>query len=210
MTKYVIFLVSLCSIIGLSSCEGCVKKTSKKVTEVGISALEGISEAIDEKGESLAEKTTDAAGKLVAGMSKSIDKQLDEHAASVASVAGRSTVQLFDGFTNGFVEEVKQHYIEIPYTKDFVPDVSLEYFAKHKSGSVVDAYFIILDGGEYTAKFECYDQQGSLFLTKDINIDYTNNTRNSKYTVVSFALNEEEKTSFDSIKTVHITVQKTK
>lgn len=69
-------LLFITLILTLTTCEGCVKKSAKKVAEIGLKAAEGMVEAIDEDGEKLAEKTTDAAGKLVKGIGKSLDKQL--------------------------------------------------------------------------------------------------------------------------------------
>ena len=209
MKKQLIGICLALSVIwGFSSCEGCVKSTTKKITKLGMSAVEGVSEAVDEKGEELAEKTADAAGKLAVGVGRSLDRQLDEHAEKVFSVAGRTTVQVVDGFVGGFNEEVKEHYTEIPYTEDFVSGVSMDYFAKYKSLAVVDAYFIISEKGKYQSKFECYDDQDKLFLTKVIDIDRTTDVENRKYTLVSFALNGEEDTNFSRVKNVKITVTK--
>lgn len=207
MKKIFITLTLLASvIIGFNSCSGCVKETSKKATEVGLSAIEGVSEAVDEHGSRVAEKTTDAAGSLAEGVGKSLDRQLNEHAEKVFSVTGRTLVQSVDGFTNGFNEEVEKHYNVIPHTEKFCSGVSLDYFAKYKTQPIIDAYFIILEGGKYKAKFECYDNNNKLFLTKEIDIIVNNDKR--KYSLASFALNSEEETYFDNIKNVKITVTK--
>lgn len=211
MKKQILYSVLAIIIsFGLSSCEGCVKSATKKVTKVGISAVEGVAEAIDEKGEKLAEKTTDAAGKVAVGMGRSLERQLDEHAAKVASVAGKTTVQVVDGFVDGFNDEVKVHYDEIPHTSRFVSGVSLDYFAKYKSAAIVDAYFVIPENGKYKSKFECFDKQDNLFLTKEIDIDRTTSEENRKYTLISFALNPDEEAGFANIKEVRITVTKEK
>lgn len=206
--QFIFLLIATTAIWGFTSCESCVKKATKRVTKVGISAVEGVAEAIDESGEKLAEKATDAAGKVAVGMGKSLEKQFDEHAAKVASVAGKTTVQVVDGFNDGFNDEVKTHYTEIPYTTDFTSSVSLDYFAKYKSAAIIDAYFIIPENGQFIAKFECYDNNDKLFLTKNIDIDRTTSVENRKYTLVSFALNESEEAGFNNIKNVKITVSK--
>lgn len=204
MTKYIIlFSLAGAVLFSFSSCEGCVKKTTKKITKVGMSAIEGVTEAVDEKGAELAEKTTDAAGKLAEGVGRSIEKQLDEHATKVASVAGKTTVQVVDGLLEGVTEEGKALYKEIPYTETFPSGVSLNYFARYRS--VVDAYFIVPSGNDYFAKFECYNQGDDLFLTKEIDL---NQTDSGKYTLVSFALNSAEEADFENIKNVKITVTK--
>lgn len=209
MKKHLIVLCLATTVLwGFSSCEGCVKSTTKKVTKLGMSAIEGVAEAVDEKGEELAKKTTDAAGKAAVGVGKSLDRQLNEHAAKVASVAGRSTVQVVDGFVGGFNDEVEEFYDELPYTEDFASGVSLDFFAKYKSSAVVDAYFIIPENGKYQSKFECYNNQDKLFLTKEIDIDRTTTAENRKYTLVSFALNGEEEAGFKDLKNIKITVVK--
>ena len=211
MKKHLFYIaLAIVALLTFNSCEGCVRKTTKKATKIGISAVEGITEAIDEKGESLAEKATDAAGKVAVGVGRSLDKQLDEHASTVASVAGRSTVQMLDSFVGGLSEEMKDHYIEIPHTMDFVSGVSLDYFAKYKSSPVIYAYFIMPEAGKYLIKFDCYDQQNKSFLTKDITVERTLEEKNKKYTLVNFALNQEEATAFENVKNVKIIVTKGK
>lgn len=191
--------------LGLSSCSGCVKKISKKTTELGIEAVEGVVEAVDEHGERIGQKTTDAAGKVAVGVGRSLEKQLDEHASHVASVAGKTTVQTIDGFVGGFNEEVDTHYDKLPYTEDFVSGVALDYFAKYKNSPVVDSYFIMPEGGSYKVKYDCYDNSDKLFMSKTIDVI---SVGQRKYTLVSFALNGSEEASFANLKNVKITVNK--
>ena len=189
-----------------SSCESCVQKAAKKATDLSLSAIEGISESLNEHGERIGEKATDAAGKLAVGVGRSLDRQLNEHATHIASVSGRTVVQAVDGFTDGFNEEVKVHYDEIPYTANFCSGVALDYFAKYKETPVVDAYFLIMEEGTYKCKFECYNTKGKVFLTKDASIDKVKGER--KYSLVSFSLNPDELAAFADIKDVKITVKK--
>ena len=189
-----------------SSCESCVQSAAKKATDLTLSAVEGVSESLSEHGERVGEKATDAAGKLAVGVGRSLDRQLNEHAEKIASVAGRTVVQTVDGFTDGFNEEVKIHYDEIPYTANFCSGVALDYFAKYKETPVVDAYFLIMEEGTYKCKFECSNTKGKVFLTKDATIDKVKGER--KYSLVSFSLNPEEVTAFADIKDVKITVTK--
>ena len=204
------FMVGFAAItLALTSCEGCVKKMAKGTVELGMSAIEGAAEAIDERGNRVAEKATDALGKVAEGVGKSLDRQLDEHADQVASVVGRTVVQTTAGFVDGFNDEVKQHYDEIKYTSNICSGVSLDYFAKHKAAAVVDAYFIILEKGMYASTFECTDNSGKVFMTKHIDIDKSMEP-DRKYTLVSFALNQQEEEAFKDIKDVKVTVTKKK
>ncbi|MBB4035123.1 hypothetical protein GGR21_001012 [Dysgonomonas hofstadii] len=210
MKKSLILLTILSlSIIGLfSSCSGCVKKAAKSATETGLEAIEGISEAVDEHGARVGEKATDAAGKLAEGVGRSLDRQLNEHAEKVFSVGGRTVVQAVDGFADGFNKEVETHYDVIPYTANFSSGVSLDYFAKYKEKPIIDAYFLIMEGGTYRCKFECENTSGKVFLTKDAEIEKIVGER--KYSLVSFALNPDEEKTFADIKNVKITVTKKK
>lgn len=191
--------------LGLTSCSGCVKDASKKVTELGISAIEGVTEAVDEHGERVAEKSADAAGKLAVGVGRSLSKQLDEHAATVASVAGKTLVQSVDGLATGLEGELNTYYDNIPYTEKNISGVSVEYLMKYKNKALVEAYFIMPEEGNYIAKFECYDTSGKLFLTKDIAIAKDDS---KKYSQISFALNAVEEEAFKNIKEVTIAVTK--
>lgn len=207
MRKLIFLTIFSFLVIGLfSSCSGCVKKASKKVTETGLDILEGAAEAIDEQGTRIGEKTTDAAGKLAEGVGRSLDRQLNEHAEKVASVGGRTLVQSVDGFTQGFNAEMKTLYDALPYTDNFCSGVSLDYFAKYKTIPIVDAYFVIMEKGTYECKFQCINKSGKLFLTKDAKIEKASVER--KYSLVSFALNPEEEKEFGDIQNVKIIVTK--
>lgn len=188
------------------SCSGCVKSTTKKLTEVGIEAAEGVAEAVEEHGARVGEKATDAAGKLAEGMARSLDRQLNEHATEVAAVGGRTLVQTVDGFSQGFNAEVETHYDVLPHSDNLCSGVSLDYFAKYKTKPIVDAYFIIMEEGTYNCKFECKGDDGKVFLTKDAEIVKKAGER--KYSLVSFALNPQEETAFTGLDEVKITVSK--
>lgn len=197
---------SLAIITLFSSCSGCVKSTTKKITELGIEAAEGVTEAVDEHGARIGEKVTDAAGKVAEGVGRSLERQLNEHAEKVASVTGRTLVQTVDGFAQGFNAEVDTHYDVLPHNDNFSSGVSLDYFAKYKTHPIVDAYFIIMEEGTYKCKFECIGNDGNIFLTKEAEINKTAGER--KYSLVSFALNPQEETAFTNLKEVKITVSK--
>ncbi|MDR1203313.1 MAG: hypothetical protein LBL58_17020 [Tannerellaceae bacterium] len=186
-----------------NSCESCVRKTTKKITNLGISAIEGISEAIEEKGENASEKATDALGALAKGAGRSIDRQLDEHAEHVASVVGRTLVQSVEGFDEGLTNE---YYDEIPNTTNLTNGVALDYFGKIKSKSVIDAYFLILEKGTYNCKFEFTDADKKVLMTKTAIIDKTGTER--KYSVVSFALNDSELASLNKTENTNISISK--
>lgn len=189
-------------IITLSSCSGCVKQATKKVTETGINAIEGVAEAVDEHGARVGEKATDAAGKLADGIGKSLDRQMNEHAEKVASVMGRTLVQTVEGLDKG---ATGQYYDPISYNANICTGVSLDYLGKIKSKAVVDAYFIILEKGIYNCKIELEGSKG-IFITKETEIDKSVTER--RYSLVSFALNIEEEKEFSNTVSAKVTIVK--
>ena len=205
MKKSFIYSILICftAITLFNSCSGCVKKTSKKLAETGLSAVEGVAEAVDEHGARVSEKATDAAGKMAEGVGKSLDRQMNEHAETVAAVLGRTLVQTVEGLDKGVTA---QYYDEITYAPSICTGVTLDFFGKIKSKSVVDAYFLVLEKGTYKCKFEFLGTDGKVFLTKDAEIEKP--TVERKYSLVSFALNPDEEKSFSELKEVKVTVKK--
>ena len=202
--KNVFLAVLLCSVALLfHSCESCVKSATKKATELGLSAVEGVSEAISEKGEKTTEKVTDALGEMAKGAGRSIERQLNEHAEDVASAAGRTLVQSLEGFEKGLT---KEYYEELPNTTDLPGNVTLELFGKIQSKALVDAYFIILETGTYNCTFDFTDASGKVLMTKTATIEKTETER--KYSIVSFALNSSEEQSVKDTKNTKITILK--
>ncbi len=199
----ILSLIILSAIITtLSSCSGCVKQATKKVTETGINAIEGVAEAVDEHGARVGEKATDAAGKLADGIGKSLDRQMNEHAEKVASVMGRTLVQTVEGLDKG---ATGQYYDPISYNANICTGVSLDYLGKIKSKAVVDAYFIILEKGIYNCKIELEGSKG-IFITKETEIDKSVTER--RYSLVSFALNIEEEKEFSNAVSAKVTIVK--
>ncbi len=199
----ILSLIILSAIITtLSSCSGCVKQATKKVTETGINAIEGVAEAVDEHGARVGEKATDAAGKLADGIGKSLDRQMNEHAEKVASVMGRTLVQTVEGLDKG---ATGQYYDPISYNANICTGVSLDYLGKIKSKAVVDAYFIILEKGIYNCKIELEGSKG-IFITKETEIDKSVTER--RYSLVSFALNIEEEKEFLNTVSAKVTIVK--
>lgn len=193
-----LFPVALFSLsILVAGCEGCVQKVAKKTTDLGLSAIEGVSEAIAEHGEETGEKITDALGALAKGAGRSIERQLDEHAEHVASVAGRTFVQAMDGLESGTFTE---YYDMLPHEDNFGSGIVLQYYGKIKEKDVIDAYFIIIEGRDYECKFDFVDNSGKTVLTRNASIKRINTEK--KISVVSLALNNEELALFNqSVKT---------
>ncbi len=83
--------------------------------------------------------------------------------------------------------------------------VSLDYFGKINSKAVVDAYFIILEEGNFKAEFDFLDSSNKLLMKKSVEFE-SNTTR--KYTLVSFALNNDELAKFSNTSVVEVSVKK--
>ena len=122
--------VATAVLFGLHSCTGCVKKIAKSATETSLGAIEGVVEAIDEHGEVIGEKVTDATGKLATGILKSLDKQLNDHALKVTTSPNLSRVEQVDAFPNGFDDEIKKRYTELPYSANLASNATLDFFAR--------------------------------------------------------------------------------
>ncbi len=202
MKRISIFIYAIVLAITVGACEGCVKKAAKKATNMGLDALEGVAEAVTERGDTLGKKITDAAGNVAQGVGRSLDRQLNEHAEKVAAVAGRTLVQTMDGLSDGLI---KENYEELVSKEDFCSGVALDFFGKINSTPVTDAYFIITEKGSYTTKFEfCDDNCKTAKLTKTAEMSAPLDGK--KYTVVSFAYNQEELNLLESTKCTKITV----
>jgi len=194
----IIFTASIAGLTTLSSCEGCAKKTEKKTTAIGLSLIEGISEAVSEKGDQVSEKATDALGVVAEGVGRSINKQLDEHAKNVASVLGRTVVQSVEGLQEGFSAEF---YNEIKFTGNFVQDAALTFVGKSKEYPVIDAYFIVSSENSFDCNFEFRNSEDNTLIKRSAKINDVNR-------LVSFALTPEEESFISKISIVNVAVTK--
>lgn len=202
--KHLIYSILLAlPLILFNSCEGCTKSATKKLTKVGLSAVEGVSEAINEYGEEGAEKAVDALGTLAKGAGKSIDRLLNEHAEEVAAVAGRTLVQTVEGLEGGLNEA---YYDPISFEANTSSGISMDFFGKIKSSPVVDAYFITKDKNAYDCSFDFQDASGKSLMKKEAVIEKTYTEK--KYSVVSFALNDTEIKALESTASVKVKVTK--
>jgi len=194
----IIIIVAVFSFATLTSCEGCAKKAAKKTTSIGLSVIEGISEAVSEKGNQVSEKAADALGVIVEGAGRSISKQLDEHAQDVASVLGRTVVQSVEGLQEGFSAEF---YNEIKFMGSFVQDAALTFVGKSKNYPVIDAYFIVSSESSFNCDFEFKGFENKIHIKKNAKI-------NSIDRLVSFALTPEEESFVSECNIVDVTITK--
>ena len=203
LVKVLISIVVINFTLLLTSCESCTRKAAEKATNMALSAMEGVSDALNERGEEVAKKTTDALGQIAKGSLTSIGELLDEHAESVAKTTGRTLVQTVEGLEKGITEEF---YTLIPHTDDFATGVALDYFGKINADPVVDAYFIITDNGIYEVTFNYCDALGNVLFKNNATIERV--STDSKYNVVSYALNDDEQKKIANVAKVDIKVVK--
>lgn len=192
-------------VLFLPSCEGCVKNMSKKATEVAISAVEGVSEAVSEHGEVVGQKVTDALGLIAMGAGKSIDSLLVKHADGVAATAGQVLVQSFDGFTDGIAAGYYDKIGDVSVTASKNVVASVELLGKISAKPVVDAYLIIDGAGAYEINFVFEDANGFKLIEKSVEATAEGT---KKYTLVSFALTDDELAKWAKIVSVKIKIDR--
>jgi len=199
---YLFFIVAGC--IALSSCEGCVKSATKRLTNAGLDALEGVAEVLDERGDSIGKKVFDASGKVLEGAGQSVNEQLDKHAEDVASAMGRTLVQSIEGLGQGLSKELYEEFVSKEF---FCDDVVMTFLGRVKDRKIVDAYFSFLKEGKYSITIEfCNDNCNTVILTKTAEFNKTSGSKESA--MVSFAYNSEEEALIDNTKCVKVTVKK--
>lgn len=200
---------SLFALFALSCSKESIKEKAKSATkaaaEVGMSAVEGLAEAVDENGEKIGKLTADATGKLALGAGKSINEQLDAHSADVAKVAGRTMVQVVDGTIEGMGAELEKMYTIVPHSSNKQEGIAISYMGKYKNGATVDTYFEIESDKSFDTKFECVDQTGKVFLTKNMIVS-KGAEEGKKNTIASFAMTPDELKSFDQLKEIKVTL----
>lgn len=190
MQRILITVFTIICILAFTSCEGCTKNVTKKATEITLSAVEGVAEAVDNHGDKVGEKLTDATGKLAQGVGRSLDRQLNEHATKVASLSGRTLVQALDGVISGAeMESRKTYYKEVPYKDNICDGVVIDYIGIMKTSPILDIYLKITSTGTYNCQLKVYDKKNNPLLTK--NAETKNDIKNNSV-MISFALDDSE------------------
>jgi len=88
-------MILLCVFVCVSVMTGCgrgsepkesfTKRTTKKIANKALDAVDGVSEVIAERGKKSAETATKAAGELVAGAADGSKQAMDQHGQSIGS-----------------------------------------------------------------------------------------------------------------------------
>lgn len=194
----VVAVAALC----LTSCEGCVKKIAKKATSITLSAAEGVAEALNEGGDAVAEKTTDALGTVVQGAGRSLDRQLGKDGIPV--IKGN-----FFTLTVEAMEAVdRDMFDEIGFSYDHTQDgVNIELLGVFKSEPW--AYFIFLipsdDTYDVTISFMGDDNKESMKWVGEARIDASNKSR---YAAMLFELTANDAARARTAGSVEVAIRK--
>ena len=157
-------VVSVCII--MTGCEGCVRKAAQKVTELGLSAVEGVADAVEDRGEETARRMTDALGRVAVGALKSIDEQLQEHAEYVLADPDRTVVT--GTAENVDMAAVLDYYDPIAHVEDLAAGVSVSFLGKMKGEPVVDAVLSMPESGTYTCTFTDMKEDNSVLFVDEV------------------------------------------
>lgn len=202
MRKITYIFLTLAAALCLTSCEGCVKNVTKKATEIGLGAVEGVSEALAERGGEVSGKTADAIGSMVQRASKSVKEHLSEYAGYVPGKNDSTGVTNFKYFHKN---EISKHYEPIKFTLDNTKCLSIELLGRLKTKPVVDAFMRLPDAGSYDVSFKFMSEQHVILMEKNVNA-VKESAGSPDYVVASFALDESELSKLDSTAMVAVTV----
>lgn len=120
--KWLIITGGFLFLLPVISCS--IKDSSKKVTEKTLDVIDGISDALKDRGEKTGEKASDGLGEVGKGIGKSLGKFLSENADSIGKVAGeivgKGSIGLIEGLNNSLYsplefENGKQNFTNISY-----------------------------------------------------------------------------------------------
>lgn len=178
-------------IILFNSCSGCVKKVSKKITETGVSAVEGVTEVLDENAEKLGDATATIAIKVIKGAGKSLDRELYIHAKDTERQGGSVVVT---DITTIDVKELNSIYQKIAYEQDG-NGVSVKFVGKIDTMSVYDSFITFSKKGNYNCNIEVSNVSGHI-VTKETQIQI-DSVPQSK--IISFSANSLENIPVDDL-----------
>ena len=120
--KFSIILSSCLLLLSVTSCS--TRESSKKVTEEALEVIDGISDALKDRGKETGEKATDGLGEVGKGVGKSLGKLLTENVDTIGKFAGeilgKGSTALIEGLQNSLYSPVefengKQNFIDISY-----------------------------------------------------------------------------------------------
>lgn len=195
-----IALFAVC--VGFASCEGCVRKTAEKVTEMGLSAVDGVADAISNRGEETAKRLTDALGRVVVGTLKSVEEQLAEHVASVEASPDR--IMVAETTESLDPEVINEYYDPLAHVDVLDSGVTVSFIGKLTGEPVVDAVISLSGEGTFDCGFEYLDAGKNVLFTSDATLV----TATGGYQLVSYALSDAEQEQFGGVSSVKITVKK--
>ncbi len=202
--KHLLLTVATVVIVFLfTSCESCVRKTSQKITELGITAIEGASDALNEHGEKVGEKAVGAVGNVAKGMGKGLERFIKDYEFGEAYGENDYIVQSSDEIN---LESLENDFEEINYSASLPENVSIEYMGEFKENGSITTVFTIEKEGEYTSIIQFVDSKNKILLEKKIAIN--KEAEDGKYTGVIFALNPSDTEKYNQSKKTKISMSK--
>lgn len=202
--KYLILsvLTALLSFLFVS-CESCVRKTSQKITELGLTAIEGASDALNEHGEKAGEKAVGAVGNVAKGMGKGLERFIKDYEFEEAH-GDNDYVVISNDEVN--LEDLGNDFEEINYSASLPDNVSIEYMGRFKENSSITTIFTIDKAGEYVSTFQFIDSKNKVLLEKKVDIN--KEAQDGKYTGVIFALSPSDTDKYNQSKKTKISMTK--
>lgn len=190
-----------------TSCESCVRKTTEKVTQLGLSALDTASDVIAEQGEKTGEKAVGAIGSVTKGVGKGLEKFIEDYAAEKEVDSDHTFIKFTETVD---MDKIAGNMNEIPYSASFPTNSSLEYLGEFKEDDIaaMAAILVIEDEGNYDCSFQLLDNKNNVLLEKSVALCKVANEGN--YANIAIALTPSETEKIKSIKKAKVSLAKQK
>lgn len=201
MKHLIQFILILFSISFLSSCESCVRKTSKKITELGITALNSASDVIAEHGETTGEKAAGALGNLTKGVGKGLDRFLKNEALANESESERMFVEFTDTVN---IDESGMK--EINHSATLPENASLEYIGILSEYDALCILMGIAEEGTYDCTLQFVNNKNNIELEKKLH--FSKGKQDGRYAGIGIVLTDSETEKFNNSKKAKISVTK--
>lgn len=198
MKHVLVCLVTVLFVFLFNSCESCIRKTTEKVTKLGLTVLDTASDVIAENGEKTAEKAAGAMGSLAKGLANGLrDFTIDSE--SNGEVVFVETADHFN-----LTDKDDSSLVDVNYSATMPKGSTVEYFGKLIDPPAIVAVFAFEKAGNYEVNFELLDKNNTLIRSEKIKI--TPEKSASEYTYVGFAFTDDKKEEYESAYKVKISV----
>lgn len=201
MKQLLLSFFVLCSLFLFNACESCVQKTSKKITELSLSAIESASDVIAEHGETTGEKAVGALGSVAKGVGKGLENFIIDLESENKLGPDRTIIESTDEFN---ITDTDSLFKEINHSAILPDNVSLEYLGEFNEIPAIAAIFTFDKPANYIANFQFLDRNNKMVYEKKVNIHPED--INARYTQVGLMMNSSEKRQYDTSRKAKVTV----